>query len=270
MLPIDPVISDPVMKLWKQEKDSWGNRAAYLVSVVIKLSDRLGQFSAQEISYLENLLQSEGNYDPEKVTKDDFLNIKLKHLYSLWLEDRSIYTKEFEILQIQELWSIWLKNQTSLIIKTDKCYSLVKEYNINKIQIYENSKTLKDALLKNLTVFKQGVIDKDKNKTLFQNPAYMIRKAFDLQNVHDYQVNLNKNVNSGGWSAIFGKILESLGYMSTPLDNAIQLLENAATKDQEHSWPAHNALAFMHVVKESPKIIYTDDAGEAQRVKNLL
>lgn len=87
--------------------------------------DRAELMSTFEISFLENHLKlSNSSYNPIDLTEKALMNIRLLVMYDLWKQDRSIYTYEFELLQIEDDWAIWLKNESVHYLRNDTCVQL--------------------------------------------------------------------------------------------------------------------------------------------------
>ncbi|KKB96533.1 Protein translocase subunit SecA, partial [Candidatus Arcanobacter lacustris] len=232
------------------------------------------KITLNEVKYLEALLINQKNYTLATITEEDILKIRLEKRYELWLEDRALYNKEFEIMQIQEEWAMWLKDQNELLADEDKCSAISKRDNL---LILANNEILKKYLFGNFTLFATKMIKAEKDQILLttsgeSNPAYAIRKAFSMQKIHDDQQSSSDGYAGSFfkvWSALFGGNKVESYYKKAPLDEALDLLAKAVVMDLEHSWQAENGLAYIKVVKDSPNIRYLDedDVGKANNLK---
>jgi preprotein translocase subunit SecA/LysM repeat protein len=253
----DEFLSSFAKDLWTKD----GGGSNFLFSLA---SGEIGKFVITEVAYLESLLKEDKNYKPEDLTKETLLNAKLKDLYKLWLKDREIYNQHFEILQAQELWARWLSAQDKIIAEQNQCDLLAAEdpSDDHLLKLIRNRDKLKEQLNKAFISFYESISSKWKNGILFdnENPAYVIRKAYDKQNVHDYQTTISRTMNGflglagAALKMIAGFSLEEFWYEKAPLDQAITLLNKAVKMDPQHAWMAYNGLAFMDLIKESPHI----------------
>ena len=247
-------------------------------SIFLSIASRdLCGFPEAEIRYLEHVLHQKGGYKAEDLTHAKLLNAKISHLYELWIKDREIYNKQFDILQIQELWAMWLKDQDRLLSSKNKCDLLAIRNNngTHIVELEQNRQEIKKLLFENFEKLKNSIISSLDNGTLFQNPAYVIRKAYDRQNVHDYQTTISNTVNGLIGKAntfiqfLTGFSLAKFWYEPSPLEEAIELLKKATNMDPEYSWQAYNGLAFMDLIQASPKITHIEDhQKEAKEAKD--
>lgn len=131
------------------------------------------------------------------------------------------------------------------------------------MQISEAKKTLatnyaalRKRLFDNFAVFRL-----DGQRRVFWNPAYVIRKALDMERISNSQVFLGKVLKALKATAwLTNKI-----YVKNPLDTALSLLRDAVAMD-EKSWVPHNALGLVYLTKESPTITHVDQSADAGRV----
>jgi len=114
---------------------------------------------------------------------------------------------------------------------------------------------------------------------LFQNPAYVVRKAYDMQRIDDAQAGLSSVITQTNsfLSSIYKGVEQALAamsmsitspwYVQKPLDIAIKLLEKARLMDKDLSWQAYHGLAYMQLVIDSRIIKDEDQTKEATIAK---
>jgi len=288
------LLSNQAKELWQNDQCSYGslqgatNCIKNVAQIVFSISaTSLGNFPLAEVAYLENQISSKDkNYDSTNLQKSDLLNAKLRHLYELWLEDRVLYTKEFEILQVQELWAMWLREQDELIGMKDNCSAIINRISPSPDLWHINSnrndtvKLLNNAFDKfyDFILNRYNPTEYDSGK-LFQNPAYVVRKAYDMQRIDDAQAGLSSVITQTNsfLSSIYKGVEQALAamsmsitspwYVQKPLDIAIKLLEKARLMDKDLSWQAYHGLAYMQLVIDSRIIKDEDQTKEATIAK---
>ena len=246
----------------------------------------------REKIYLESQINLKLN------TQEDINFAREQVLYSLWQKDLQIYNKQTEIRQMQEKFALWLK------VQTDVFHSETRECEVYSTEAIKNEqkKFLEISIRthKSFVEFESMITAELKNGTLMKNPAHLIHHAFALKKIYGSQRSHKSSVipifgnypflkeephssNKDWWesaqemgnyivgqvSNLFsgGKIETAKVYIQNPMDKAINDLQMAIDEDDIYSWPAHNAMSFLRLIKDGQGIYREDQAHEAHSVK---
>ena len=258
--------------------------------------------NVNEADHLAALLAADENAD---LRVANFLNdeqrteaVKLRALYALWQQDRTIYNNEYEERQITENWATWLKQRSAIIHHNECKLASAAE----KEQTLANHHLLENQLF---AEFAQWKAEQDSNKTkdiLLSNPSYFVLKAWHFMQMHALQSSLQPSTIPDNIKTIFGifgkvadknsEILQQIttGFwnfasfifsaigitinppkasnwdtnyaVTDPLGKAIGFLDKAIYKESLFSWPAHNAMSNVRLLKDGSGITQQSQ-GEA-------
>jgi LysM repeat protein len=213
----------------------------------------------------------------------------LQKRYQVWLGDRKNYNSEFEILQLNEFWGMFARNISSIFDANNNCSTLVNEGSTSRREfihhIVANNRNLEKLANERFDEFKNEMLLLNQQNQLFQNPAYVIRKGFDMQRIYDeiQRVNAEFIVATEYFKKEFAvsasynegnnvqqerclsqlKLSTQSHYQKEPLEEGIKLFKQAIVLDRDISWQAYNGLAYMQLVKDSQGISDCDDHAQA-------
>jgi superfamily II DNA or RNA helicase len=243
-------------------------------------------FTITETAYLRWLLTTDEAFsDLQQIpfTEDEALlgQVRLRKLYQLWLEDRKIYNKEFEVKQITDYWAMWLKEQENLLMPSDVClFSTDQE----RQQTQKRFAQLKIQLTQAFTAFQEKT---ERLPDFMQNPTYLIEMAWRYwqidaeqtrtgthpanitpvyQNTMDWLGGLWQQLRKDIWSA-WDYTFQGFS-VRAPLDKAIEFIELSLRGNPVDAWVGHNALSVIRLARDGKGITNEEDIKTAARVKN--
>ena len=197
--------------------------------------------------------------DPKLLDK-----VELRAKFNYWLEDRKIYNRDYEVQQLLEYFGIWLKVNDNIF---SSCPDSSSENMLN------------NALQKFYEEFRVKIA----SGRLFENPAFLVKKAWHLTSTEVREKNIRKALLTNYRDNSTNKIslwsyFKDLAYESyhsvkdygmwalgiaqelnldnktyiqpNPLGDAIECLNNATSLDPNYSWTAYNALSYAKLLRD--------------------
>lgn len=233
-------------------------------------------------AYLSNLLKNNTGFadlrSSDEIDANALEKAEIRKLYELWIADRNSYNNKYEIQQITEYWGVWLKKYSALVENAQSC-------NIgNEEGTKEFFRLLFEDLKSKFDEFRTSIAkEKDEGK-LFENPNYLVLKAWQYLGISMRQSNF-QNPAAEGWYDYIARTIEDTIYIvsgkrisfgrenylpNNPLESAMGFLKRAIELDDIYSWTAYNALAVIGTIKDGAGITKEKQAKEAAEVKQRL
>ena len=184
--------------------------------------------------YLKWLLVNDDQFRDLQVDREPLPKVELRKLFLLWLVDRKLYNKEYQIRQLAEKFGIWLRKQQCL-------YRTDNQIDIKAEQRKEEIRNCKEQSSNNFLEFKNLMLAQMADNKFIENPAYLVLDAF-----RKLQIYYSQRHNSSG----DGRTL---------LEGALAALKEVEELEPTYSWTADNAMANILLVKDGGIYTYEED-----------
>ena len=196
--------------------------------------------------YLKWLLVNDDQFRDLQVDKEPLPKVELRKLFLLWLVDRKLYNKEYQIRQLAEKFGIWLRKQQCL-------YRTDNQIDIKAEQLKEEIRNCKEQSSNNFLEFKNLMLAQMVDNKFIENPAYLVLDAF-----RKLQIYYSQRHNSSGDG-------------QTLLEGALAALKEVEELDPIYSWTADNAMANILLVKDGGIYTYVenDEDGNLKKAYEL-
>lgn len=246
----------------KQVKKEGSNKNAYLAQLL------------KNDIYFADLFKK--NNTTEKINKALLDKTEIRTKYFLWIKNRDEYNNKFEIQQVTENFGRWSIKHDELFGDLNNCEISNETQRQTYYQSLENIKP-------EFEQFKNKIDDKKNKGILFENPYYPVLKAWQYfkiylrQSEHKESEKQESTTSTTWYQTIVNTVNDFLQRISFGGENydpppnilvtAMQLLKNATKLDDIYAWTAHNAMAYIGLVKDGEGITKVKQADEALKVK---
>jgi hypothetical protein len=233
----------------------------------------------------------------KEISPQILAKVKISYYYAGWLEDRALYHKEYEIMQINEHFAHWLFEHKVMNYLPEGCDNEASWTNWLKKTFLSSEADYKLNEWQQLfTGFAKEISTWHANGKLLQNPAYTIYKAWHLlsvedkmqiekarlgldqniteskesglqyasyKNYYDYLKNFTSELNLvSDWQQSDGNYL-----IQDPMELAVQLLEKElGLKDAYAKFALYNTLSFIRLIKDGRGIWHLKQGETAKQV----
>ena len=231
----------------------------------------LCDITKSEVAFLEVQLKKDPTniLETSKLSEKLLMDIKVRYLFDLWLEDRTIYTKDYEKLQLVDHWAFWLKDQKPILDDMESSGAvLLNGKNASFELLLQNVQNAAKAKLKlNFKEFinlrrRQANQPAHHADSLFNNSAYLVRKGLDQLRIHDYQGKLNDEFSNSFVSKTDSR---TDLYIQDPIALGMQYLDRAIAIDPAN-WIPLNAKAYLYLIAKSPEITRVEHLNAASKI----
>ena len=196
--------------------------------------------------YLKWLLVNDDQFKDLRVAKEPLSKVELRKLFLLWLVDRKLYNKEYQIRQLDEKFGIWLRKQQCL-------YRTDNQIDVKDEQLKEEICGCKEQSSYNFLEFKNLALAQMADNKFMENPAYLVLDAF--RKLHIYYA--QRQSSNGDGRAL--------------LEGALVTLKEVEELEPTYSWTADNAMANILLVKDGGIYTYeeNDENGNLKKANEL-